>query len=299
MPAPSLSTLKADNLFNLEGVVAVITGGSSGIGAMLASTLLANGARVYVVGLDQKEVDEFATKYNVLAGDVGSSGSIIGCEAKRLAELIASREQYVTCLFNNAGITGPASEYPEKPDAKSFVECYFDGLSEDDFKKVHSVNSVGPFFLTLAFLPLLEASKQAPYGDKFQPQIINTSSMNGWTKDPITSGRSWAYLASKAAIASLTPQLAHDFLPLGVRVNSIAPGWFVTGMSAPGSVDSYGVTNKPELQSESMGFKTPVGGSGGPKDVGSVALSLLVNRFINGETILVDGGTLLVHPSSY
>jgi NAD(P)-dependent dehydrogenase (short-subunit alcohol dehydrogenase family) len=54
-----------------------------------------------------------------------------------------------------------------------------------------------------------------------------------------------------------------------------------------------------ELQSESMGFKTPVGGSGGPKDVGSVALSLLVNRFVNGETILVDGGTLLVHPSSY
>jgi len=48
-----------------------------------------------------------------------------------------------------------------------------------------------------------------------------------------------------------------------------------------------------------MGFKTPVGGSGGPKDVGSVALSLLVNRFVNGETILVDGGTLLVHPSSY
>lgn len=80
MPAPSLSTLKADNLFNLEGVVAVITGGSSGIGAMLASTLLANGARVYVVGLDQKEVDEFATKYNVLAGDVRSSGSIIGVQ---------------------------------------------------------------------------------------------------------------------------------------------------------------------------------------------------------------------------
>lgn len=130
MPAPSLSTLKADNLFNLEGVVAVITGGSSGIGAFLASTLLANGARVYVVGLDQKQVDDFAKSYNVLAGEMGSSGSIIGvqgdvstkvsesgsvafilefmfsrqqAEAKRLAELIASKEKYVTCLFNNAG----------------------------------------------------------------------------------------------------------------------------------------------------------------------------------------------------
>jgi len=84
-------------------------------------------------------------------------------------------------------------------------------------KLIFNFYSIGPFFLSLAFLPLLEASKQAPYGDKFQPQIINTSSMNGWTKDPITSGRCWGYLASKAAIASLTPQLAHDFLPIGVR----------------------------------------------------------------------------------
>jgi NAD(P)-dependent dehydrogenase (short-subunit alcohol dehydrogenase family) len=80
MPAPSLATLRAENLFNLDGVVAVITGGSSGIGAMLASTLLANGARVYVVGLDQKQVDEFAKSYNVLAAEMGSSGSIIGVQ---------------------------------------------------------------------------------------------------------------------------------------------------------------------------------------------------------------------------
>lgn len=68
--------------------------------------------------------------------------------------------------------------------------------------------------------------------------------MNGWTKDPATGGHCYPYLLSKAAIGHLTSLLAHDFIPLGIRVNQIAPGWVVTGMSAPGTVDEYGVSSK-------------------------------------------------------
>lgn len=63
-------------------------------------------------------------------------------------------------------------------------------------------------------------------------------------QDPATGGHCYPYLASKAAIAHLTSLLAHDFIPLGIRVNQISPGWFVTGMSAPGTVDEYGVSSK-------------------------------------------------------
>jgi len=137
-------------------------------------------------------------------------------------------------------------------------------------------DSIGPYFLSSAFIPLLFASKvRAKYNnDNIQPQIINTSSMNGWTKvsslfafpsnsrsrfadptlrlfrplsrlqDPATGGHCYPYLLSKAAIAHMTSLLAHDFLPIGIRVNQIAPGWFVTGMSAPGTVDEYGVSKK-------------------------------------------------------
>ncbi|GAA6061922.1 hypothetical protein JCM10212_000547 [Sporobolomyces blumeae] len=307
--APSLDALKGGNLFDLTGVVAVITGGASGIGLMIGSTLLANNAKVYIVDLDQDQVDSIARNYTQLAKDAGSSGQMIGlradcstkAEAKRLADELGKREDYVTVLFNNAGIMTGQAEPPKTKDAKSYHDMYF-GLSEDDFHKTFSVNTIGPYFLSTALIPLLFASKvKAKYNNSnIQPQIINTSSMNGWTKDPATGGGCYPYLLSKAAIAHLTSLLAHDFVALGIRVNQIAPGWFVTGMSAPGTTDEFGVSSKQgSMESREFGFETPVGGSGSANDVGSVALSLVVNRFVNGESVLVDGGCLLVHPSKY
>ncbi|GAA5973992.1 hypothetical protein JCM11641_008200 [Rhodosporidiobolus odoratus] len=294
---PDLRSLDAANLFDLSGCIAVITGGSSGIGLMIGTTLIANGAKVYIVGLDEKEVTTIADKYTALAKEQGTKGSM--AKAERIASEIAKKESYITVLFNNAGIIGT----PTVPQSKHSGEVYaheYGKLTDDDFHKVFSVNTIGPYFLSVAFLPLLTASKtKAPYGEKFQPQIINTSSMNGWTKDPATGGHGYPYLLSKGAIGHLTSLLAHDFLPIGVRVNQIAPGWFVTGMSAPGTINEWGQSDKRQMNSEEFGFRTPVSGSGSAKDVGSVALSLIVNRFVNGESILVDGGTLLVHPSKY
>ncbi|GAA6010402.1 hypothetical protein JCM10207_005211 [Rhodosporidiobolus poonsookiae] len=302
---PDLTALNATQLYNLAGVVAVITGGSSGIGLMIASTLVANGAKVYIVGLDEDEVTRIADKYSALAREQGVRGSMVGlrgdcsnkAEAERIAGEVAKREKYITVLFNNAGIMGTQTVPQKEHTGEAYKAEYFK-LKDEEFQQVLAVNTIGPYFLSIAFLPLLTASKtSAPYGDKFQPQIINTSSMNGWTKDPATGGHGYPYLLSKAAIGHLTSLLAHDFLPIGVRVNQIAPGWFVTGMSA-GGVGEWGQSDK-QMESDDYGFKTPVGGSGSAKDIGSTALNLVVNRFINGESILVDGGTLLVHPSKY
>ncbi|KPV78702.1 uncharacterized protein RHOBADRAFT_23779 [Rhodotorula graminis WP1] len=304
---PDLKSLNAATMYDLSGVVAVVTGGSSGIGLMMASTLLANHARVYIVDLDERKTQDIAARYSRLASESGSRGKMVGIQgdcgskagAERIVAALADKEDYVTCLFNNAGVMGDKVDAPKEATAEAFKEAYFK-LADDSFQSTLAVNSFGPYFLSIAFLPLLCASKsKAPYGDRFQPQIINTSSMNGWTKDPATGGSGYPYLLSKAAIAHMTSLLAYDLIPLGVRVNQIAPGWVVTGMSAPGTVDEWGVSSKQGMSSDEFGFKTPVGGSGSAKDFGSTALNLVVNRFINGESILVDGGTLLVHPSKY
>lgn len=194
---------------------------------------------------------------------------------------------------------GQPVQRPEHADAQAYHDAYW-ALDQQSFESVSAVNTTGPYFFSIAFLPLLAAAKgKAPYGDKFTSSIVMTSSMNGWTRDPATAGYGYPYLVSKAGIAHLTGLLAHDFLPLSIRVNGIAPGWFISGMTAPEQLDRKTGYSSASMDSKEFGFETPLGGSGGPKDVGSVALALLVNRFVTGETVLVDGGTLSVHPSSY
>jgi NAD(P)-dependent dehydrogenase (short-subunit alcohol dehydrogenase family) len=109
-------------------------------------------------------------------------------EASRLATFIGEREPNgITVLFNNAGIAKghfkrPASSSSDHPNAQAFVDALFHSVSQDDFDDIYRTNAVGPYWFTLAFLPLLEKWKSSPGGTKFVPQIIMTSSMNGWTK---------------------------------------------------------------------------------------------------------------------
>lgn len=117
---------------------------------------------------------------------------------------------------------------PTQATAEAFKAAYFNDLTEEEFDNSMHTNAVGPFWLTFAFLPLLEKWKEIGYtttgGKKFVPQVVMTSSMNGWTKDPATSGSSFPYMYSKSAIGHATSTLAHELLPLGIRVNGIAPG---------------------------------------------------------------------------
>ncbi|KAK7016305.1 NAD(P)-binding protein [Favolaschia claudopus] len=311
-----LQSLTASNVFDLRGVVAVVTGGGkasyqtscNGIGMMISSTLVANGATVYIVGPNQGDLDKVCTNYNAASKDIPTGGCMYGLEgdvrlkseATRLATAIGEREKAVTVLFNNAGIhRGGYERRGSNATAADYVSAYFENVSQDDFTDVLNTNAVGPYWLTFVFLPLLERWKTAdvPAAKKFAPQVIMTSSMNGWTKDSGTGGYSFPYLMSKSAIGHATSSLAHELLPLGIRVNGIAPGLFASQMTT-GASDEMGRSTFSDALPSS--FQVPVPpGFGSTRDMGTLVLFLLANWFVNGETVLIDGGTLLKHPSSY
>ncbi|KAH9836113.1 NAD-P-binding protein [Rhodofomes roseus] len=312
-----LNQLSAANIFDLRGVVAVVTGGGTGIGLMISSTLLANGATVYIIGPNQVDLDKVAGIYNEAAEKTGRPGRVYGLagdvrsksEALRLADEVGKREKHVTALFNNAGVLAGVSAHPTANTAEAFRSAYLDAITPEHFANSLNTNAVGPYWLTFAFLPLLEKWKAYESGNRrFAPQVIMTSSMNGWTKDINTAGRSYPYMFSKAAIGQATATLAHELLPLGIRVNGIAPGLFQTEMTAPGTADAVGQSHIPEGAKQEFevpatqpalvqGGRAPYGGSN--RDMGSLALFLVGNWFVNGETVLIDGGTMLLHPSSY
>ncbi|KAJ6607201.1 hypothetical protein B0H10DRAFT_2014922 [Mycena sp. CBHHK59/15] len=303
-----LESLSASNIFDLRGVVAVVTGGGTGIGLMIASTLVANGATVYIIGPGQETLDKLCARYNAAAEKTTTGGRMYGVEgdvsskteAKRLSDEIGKREMHITVLFNNAGIHRGQYQRPSAAaTAADFVSAFFDNVSQDAFTDSLNTNAIGPYWLTFAFLPLLESWKNsdAPAAKKFAPQVIMTSSMNGWTKDPVTGGCSYPYMFSKSALGHATASLAHELLPLGIRVNGIAPGLFPTQMTTQ-SADENGMSAFPAGFEGAIPFHIPAG-AGSNRDMGSLALFLVANWFVNGETVLIDGGTLLKHPSSY
>ncbi|KAL0959916.1 hypothetical protein HGRIS_011581 [Hohenbuehelia grisea] len=307
-----IDSLTAANLFNLTGVVAVVTGGGTGIGLMISSALVANGATVYIIGPSQADLDKVSKTYSDAAASKPGRGKMYGLEgdirqkteAKRLADEIGRREKYITILFNNAGVLSGRFTRPTSgnPSAADYVQTLFDGVSQEDFAHNLNTNAVGPYWLSVAFLPLLEKWKLSgePVAKRFAPQIVMTSSMNGWTKDAATAGFSFPYMFSKSAIGHFTSSLARELLPLGVRVNGIAPGFFITEMTAPGTKDDSGSSRLPDGQKTP--FEIPVkpeAGAGTARDMGALALFLTANMYMSGETVLIDGGTLLKHPSSY
>ncbi|KAJ7578539.1 hypothetical protein C8J56DRAFT_797491 [Mycena floridula] len=304
----SLNQVRASNLFDFRGVVAVVTGGGSGIGLMISSALVANGATVYIVGPKQAELDRISKIYTDAAGD--NEGKMYGIEAdirskseaKRIAEEIGAREKYVTVLFNNAGVLQGKFKKPESgATASEYVARFFDDISQEDFDNTLKTNAVGPYWLTFAFLPLLEKwnKSEESHTQKFAAGVIMTSSMNGWTKDSMTSGKSYPYLFSKSALGHATASLAHELLPLGIRVNGIAPGLFPTDMAIPGATDENGVTHVPEGFAPEFEVPAKLTTDGARRDMAGLALFLVANGYVNGETVLIDGGTLLKHPSSY
>jgi NAD(P)-dependent dehydrogenase (short-subunit alcohol dehydrogenase family) len=248
------------NLFSVEGKVALVTGGTSGIGAMIARGYVENGVRTYVASRKAEACEATARELSAqgeciaLPGDLSTPGGVLA-----LAREMAEREPQLDILVNNAGATwgAPLAEYP--------VEAW---------DKVFNLNVRALFLLTRELAPCLEAA-----GTLEDPaRVIQIGSVNGLTVPPLET---YAYSASKAAVHHLTRVLARRLAPK-ITVNAVAPGAFQSRMMAQ-TLEAFG---------DELAGHTPRKRIGTPEDMAGVALYLAsrAGAYVTGAVIPVDGG---------
>ncbi len=249
------------DLFSIRGKVALVTGGSRGIGLMIARGFVEAGARVYVSSRKAAACEEVARELSA-GGECHALPADLSTQAEcdRLAADLASREPALHILVNNAGANwgAPLADYPDEA-----------------WDKVLALNVKGVFHLTRALLPQLE--KAAQPGDP--ARVINIGSIDG-LRVPVLE--TYAYSASKAAVHHLTRALARQLAPRGITVNAIAPGPFESKMMAA-TLDRF---------RDAIVASCPLGRIGEPEDMAGVAIYLAsrAGAYLTGATIPVDGG---------
>jgi NAD(P)-dependent dehydrogenase (short-subunit alcohol dehydrogenase family) len=250
--ADKMSNLEVAKLFSVHGLVAVVTGASSGLGEVMAHALDINGAaKVFILGRRESKLKEVASKavcildlhYSPQANGVEKNGSLVpvACDVSSKESLQAAvsaiQEQtpFINLLVANSGYLGEVTNM-----APRATEQTIDGLQEElwnkttyeDASKVVSTNVAGSYFTFLAFLRLLGAGNtHADSKGKsglLQSQFISTTSFGGLCR---AEAPSYVYNASKAALNHLTKTLSSEFARHGIRANAIAPGMFVTEMT--------------------------------------------------------------------
>lgn len=214
-----MSNLTNDALFSVNGMVAIITGGGSGLGKMMAHALASNGAaKVYILGRRMDKLQEAAQGYpNIIPiqGDATDKDSL-----KAAADQIKTESGYVNLLICNSGVTGPTVELKQDPSISDIQE-HFWSYSANDLNNVFAVNNTGAFFTMVAFLELLDAGNKAQNMSGIQSQVIFTASLAGYSR-ALSTGVS--YVPSKAGTIQQMKMFSTFFAKHGIRVNGIAPG---------------------------------------------------------------------------
>ncbi|HYB14914.1 MAG TPA: SDR family oxidoreductase [Streptosporangiaceae bacterium] len=249
------------DLFDLTGRVAVVTGGTRGIGLMMARGLLQAGASVYISSRNpeagQAAVAELSGYGVVLSVPADLSREE---ECVRLAAEVGRSEEQVHILVNNAGTNwaAPLTEFPASA-----------------WDKVVNLNLKAPFFLIRAFLPLLEAAATADD----PARVINVGSIDALR---VPEFHIYSYAASKAGLHQLTRVLARELGPRHITVNAVAPGPFESKMMAA-TLASFG---------DQIAAASPLGRIGRPDDMAGVAVFLSGRgaAYVTGAVIPVDGG---------
>ncbi len=257
------------NLFSIEGKVALVTGGSRGIGEMIAAGFLANGAKVYISSRKAEVCDETAKR---LQEEYGGECISIPADLSNLEGIKDLTQKFqqdkLDILVNNAGASWgePIDEYSEK-----------------GWDKVMDTNVKGVFFLTQQLLPLLRSSGTA----EDPSRVINIGSIDG-----IKTGLfdAFSYGPSKAALHHLTRVLAASLVRENIIVNAIAPGPFPTWMLSTG----VGGGGDLDINWSEVGNSNPRGRVGTPEDIAGLAIFLCsrAGAYTVGETITCDGGAV-------
>lgn len=271
--------LGAQRLFSLDGKIALVTGGGTGIGKMIAATYIRNGAKVYIASRKLSDLQNVAKQLSKLApndpegkkglcvalqADVGSKA---GCDA--LADQVKKAESRLDILVNNSGLTwgAPMDNFPE----------------DKGWNKVFDLNVKSQFYLTVALLPLLEKGKS----NTEHATVLNIASTAAIV--PLAEAGlsapghgTYSYQPSKAASLHLTKVLANSLADKFIMVNAICPGVFPSRMTA------YGLEENRDL----LEGVQPTGRIGTPEDIGGVAMFFAsrAGAHCTGTGIVVDGG---------
>lgn len=255
-----------EKLFGLSGKTALVTGGATGIGRMAAEGLVAAGARVFIASRKEEACLRAAKDLNALgysgeaegfSGDVATEEGIAALTAE-----IGKRADRLDILMNNAGTSWgmPLGQFPYEA-----------------WDRVMRLNVTGLFHLTQSLLPMLDAAAS----DANPARVVNVGSVMGETPH---GDRAYSYAASKAAVHHLTKILAKELADRRITVNALAPGPFVSKMTAFATADEN-VRGK-------VGAQVPLGRVGCPEDI-AAALQYLCGAgggYVTGAIIPVSGG---------
>jgi len=248
-------------MFSLQGKIAIITGGGSGIGRAIAVLFAKQGAAVHIIELNATAAEETVS---IIQQEQGTA-TAHGCDVSNQDQVVKVFNEIgaVDILVNNAGIAHVGKA---------------DTTSAEDFEKVFNVNVKGAYNALYAVLPLLKQSKS--------PVILNMASIAAVVG--ITDR--FAYSMSKGAIYAMTMSVARDYITDGIRCNSISPARVHTPF-----VDGFIAKNYPGQEEEifeKLSKSQPVGRMGNPEEIASLALYLCAEEsgFITGNDYPIDGG---------
>jgi NAD(P)-dependent dehydrogenase (short-subunit alcohol dehydrogenase family) len=250
--------MDTSKLFRLDGRIALVTGGSRGIGKMIAAGFIAQGAKVYIssrkAAACEEAVAELGPNAIALPQDVST---VAGC--RTLAEALAAREERLDILVNNAGAAWGVP---------------FEDFPESGWDKVMDLNVKSPFFLTQALHGMLKAG-----GAPDRPaKVINITSIDGMRLNPWDT---YSYHASKSALIYLTKRLAARLVRDDINVTSIAPGAFASEMNR--AARDHGDAVAKGIPARRIGVDEDMAGA-------AIFLASRAGDYVIGETIAVDGG---------
>ena len=251
------------NLFSVKGKVTVITGGSRGIGRMIAEGFVCGGAKVYITARKAAACDATAeelSQYGECISIPIDCSTIEGC--KMLAAEIGKRETKLDVLINNAGAAWGAP---------------FDEFPEAGWDKVMDLNTKSVFFLTQAFAPLLRAAATFERPAK----VINVASIDGMSVNPQDT---FSYHTSKAGLIHLTHKLGVTLAPENIAVSGICPGAFPSEMNKVARDEGEMVSKR--VPSRRVGIAEDMAGV-------AIYLASKAGDYVVGQSIAVDGGVTL------
>ena len=252
-----------NDLFSLAGRTALITGGSRGIGRMIAAGFLAQGAKVYISSHKAEACDKTAAELAsagpcfALPADVSTMEGVA-----TLTAAFSARESRLDILVNNAG--------------GAWGETY-DTFPEKGWDKVVDLNLKTPFFLTQSLTPLLRAAASAERPAK----VINVASIDGLSVNP---QETYSYAASKAGLIQLTRRMALRLAPENIVVSAIAPGAFASEMNRVAR--DHGDEVAQRIPSRRIGRDEDMAGA-------AIYLASRAGDYVVGTTLVVDGGVTL------